>query len=80
MKKLLIIGGTGVLSSAVVDAALQRDFSVTMINRGKRKVPQSVILIKSDKNNYEYIKSQLENQTMSVIVSIFIQAIPSNTF
>lgn len=68
MKRLLIIGGTGVLSSAVVEVALQRDFSVTMINRGKRKVPQSVILIKSDKNNYEYIKSQLGSQTFDSVI------------
>lgn len=68
MKSLLIVGGTGVLSSAVVEAALQRDFSVTMINRGKRNVPQSVALIKSDKNNYEYIKSQLGSQTFDSVI------------
>ena len=68
MKRLLIIGGTGVLSSAVVETALLRGFCVTMINRGKRKVPQSVILIKSDKNNYEYIKSQLESQSFDTVI------------
>lgn len=68
MKRLLVVGGTGVLSSAVVEAALQRGFSVTMINRGKRKVPQSVILIKSDKNNYEYIKSQLGSQAYDSVI------------
>ena len=31
---ILIIGGTGVLSSAVVNVALKQGLKVTMINRG----------------------------------------------
>lgn len=68
MKKLLVVGGTGVLSSAIVETVLQRGFSVTMINRGKKKIPQSVILIQSDKNNYEYIKRQLGNQSFDSVI------------
>lgn len=34
---ILIIGGTGVLSSAVVNVALKQGLKVTMINRGRRK-------------------------------------------
>ncbi|SHH83446.1 Nucleoside-diphosphate-sugar epimerase [Fibrobacter sp. UWCM] len=36
--KLLIIGGTGILSTAVVNEAIGRGFDVTMVNRGKNKI------------------------------------------
>ena len=35
--KLLLIGGTGVLSSAVVDEAIKQKIDVTIVNRGLRK-------------------------------------------
>ena len=41
---VLIIGGTGVLSSAVTNEALRQGFKVTMINRGSRSnlIPDNV--------------------------------------
>ena len=46
--KLLLIGGTGVLSSAVVNEALSKQIDVTIVNRGKKKnvIPDNVHLIK----------------------------------
>ena len=35
--KLLIIGGSGLLSGAVMDEALRNGIEVTVINRGNRK-------------------------------------------
>ena len=50
---VLIIGGTGVLSSAVTNEALRQGFKVTMINRGSRSnlIPDNVEFLKSDKND-----------------------------
>lgn len=38
LMKLLIIGGTGVLSSAVVNEALKQNIEVTIVNRGKKRM------------------------------------------
>ena len=50
LMKLLIIGGTGVLSSAVVNEALKQNIEVSIVNRGKKKniIPDGVKLIKAD--------------------------------
>ena len=54
---VLIIGGTGVLSSAVTNEALRQGFKVTMINRGSRSnlIPDNVEFLKSDKNDLKKI-------------------------
>lgn len=65
---LLIIGGTGVLSSAVTAEALRQGIAVTMINRGKRKIPEGVELIKSDKDDLENIARQLEGRTFDAVM------------
>lgn len=50
MKSLLVIGGTGVLSTAVVQEALNQSIEVTIINRGNRmeRIPKGSILLKAD--------------------------------
>lgn len=59
---LLIIGGTGVLSSAVVAEALQNGIEVTIVNRGRsgRKVPNGVKLIIADYRDYNHVKHLLD--------------------
>lgn len=65
---LLIIGGTGVLSSAVTEEALRQGISVTMINRGNRQIPKGVELIKSDRDNLEYIARQIKGRTFDAVM------------
>ena len=67
---VLIIGGTGVLSSAVVAEALKIGLDVTMINRGNRieRIPKQAHLIKSDRNNLKYIKQKLANSHFDAVV------------
>lgn len=45
---LLMIGGTGCLSTAVTAAAMRKGIDVTMMNRGNRKIPDGVELLKCD--------------------------------
>ena len=61
---ILIIGGTGVLSSAVVNVALKQGLKVTMINRGRRKnlIPEGVDVIVADKKDTKRIQSILKNR------------------
>ncbi len=65
---ILIIGGTGVLSTAVTSAALQKGFAVTMINRGKRTIPDGVEHIKADKDDFKLIAQQLGRRTFDAVM------------
>lgn len=65
---ILIIGGTGVLSSAVTSEALKRCFTITMINRGRRNVPQNVEHIKADKNDFATIQKALQGRRFDAIM------------
>lgn len=68
MKQLLLIGGTGVLSSEVTKLALSKGMQVTMINRGNRKIADGVVLIKSDKHNYQFIQSRLQGLHFDAVI------------
>ena len=65
---VLIIGGTGVLSSAVTAEALKQGMCVTMINRGNRRIPEGVELIKSDKDDLNYIAKQLDGRMFDAVM------------
>ena len=62
-----MIGGTGVLSSAVTAEALRQGISVTMINRGSRPIPQGVELIKADMNNIDLIQNSLKGRHFDAV-------------
>lgn len=65
---LLIIGGTGVLSSAVTAEAMRRGIAVTMINRGKRRIPEGVEQIKADKDDLQTIAKSLEGRSFDAVM------------
>jgi len=51
--RVLIIGGTGVISVGIVNALLARNANVTLLNRGKTKVstPSGVEVLQADRDN-----------------------------
>lgn len=65
---ILIVGGTGVLSSAVTAEALHQGISVTMINRGRRIIPNDVELIKANKDNYSTIAQELGDRQFDAVM------------
>lgn len=65
---VLIVGGTGVLSSAVTSEALSQGISVTMINRGNNHIPDGVELIKADKNDASAIERGLDNRSFDAVI------------
>lgn len=67
MKKVLLIGGTGVLSSAVVQTAIQKGLDVTIVTRGKRKLPQGVSSIVCDKDDKGKLSQELDSHYDAVI-------------
>lgn len=72
-KKILIIGGTGVISYAVVLESLKQGYHVSCINRGKNKMqvlPNEVELLIGDYKNKEKMESLLENLHFDVVVDV----------
>ena len=65
---ILIVGGTGVLSSAVTNEAIRKGFFVTMINRGNRPIPKGVEHIKADIKNQETIEEKLYGRYFDAVM------------
>lgn len=70
--KILLIGGTGVLSSAVTAEALRQDIYVTMINRGNRPIPAGVEHIKADRNEYGKIGKVLQGRHFDAVMDYLL--------
>lgn len=70
--KILLIGGTGVLSSAVTAEALHQGIDVTMINRGNRTIPADVEHIKADKDEYEKIGKILQGRYFDAVMDFLL--------
>ena len=66
--KILLVGGTGVLSSAVTAEAMQRGIGVTMINRGTRKIPAGVEVVISNNKDYSHIKEVLGGRQFDAVI------------
>lgn len=66
--RILIVGGTGVLSAAVTAEALRQGMSVTMVNRGRRSVPNGVELIKADMNDHTTIAQKLGGKEYAAVI------------
>ena len=68
--KLLLVGGTGVLSTAITNEALKQGATVYMINRGNRKeiIPEGVILFESDINDRKKILSLLDGHSFDAVI------------
>jgi nucleoside-diphosphate-sugar epimerase len=65
---IVLVGGTGVLSSAVASEALKKGIAVTMINRGNSTIPNGVEHIKSDKDDLRGISAKLEGRKFDAIM------------
>lgn len=67
--KVLFIGGTGTISSAVSALAVKNGFDLYLLNRGNRAafLPQNAKLIIADINNETEVQKALENLTFDVV-------------
>jgi nucleoside-diphosphate-sugar epimerase len=68
--KLLIIGGSGFLSSAFVERGLAYGHEVTILTRGHRSVPfpQPVRQLVADRNDREAFRAVLAGQTFDAVI------------
>jgi len=70
--KVLLIGGTGLISTGIVKHLLTRGVEVTMFNRGEREnhFPRSVHTIKGDRNDPASL-AQCHQQKFDVVIDMF---------
>jgi len=72
LKKILILGGTGILSSEISSLAIERGYEVTMVNRGKRKDyfnAQAKLIIGDLKNEkVDALRNKLEGESFDVVI------------
>jgi len=68
--KLLIIGGTGLLSGAVRDEALKKGIEVTIVNRGRKSnaVPTGVKVITADYRDKNVMLSALHGKHFDAVI------------
>lgn len=78
-KKILLLGGTGTLSSAVLNQALTKGYSVTIMNRGSnnRNLPSCVKVVLCDFKNTTRLNDLFANCYYDVIVD-FLSRIPAD--
>lgn len=68
--KILIIGGTGVLSTDIVLRSLECGYNVSVLNRGHHvsEIPEGVRIIKADIRNVEDVSRKIGEECFDVIV------------
>ncbi|WP_419818809.1 NAD-dependent epimerase/dehydratase family protein [Glaciibacter flavus] len=68
--RVLVLGGTGVISAAFVAEAVRRGSDVTVLNRGRaslRPVPDGVRSVRADLRDVEGVRSALDGEDYDVI-------------
>ncbi|HTL27959.1 MAG TPA: NAD-dependent epimerase/dehydratase family protein [Tepidisphaeraceae bacterium] len=70
--RVLIVGGTGLISRGIVKHLLARNAEVTMFNRGEREntLPPSVKAIHGDRNDPASFEGQLRDQRFDVVIDM----------
>ena len=68
--KLLVIGGTGLLSGAVVSEAIRNKWDVTIVIRGSKisLVPKEVNIIQADYRNRPFMETALKGKHYDAVV------------
>ena len=76
--KALFIGGTGLISSAVSELAVQQGWELTLLNRGNRGqwVPEGAEVIACDVRDYASMEKALKGRTFDVVAN-FIGFVPA---
>lgn len=69
MKKVLFIGGTGTISSGIVDKLIEsNDWEIYLLNRGNRNIFEGKVhQIIADINNVDEVKNKLKGLTFDVV-------------
>ncbi len=70
--RVLIIGGTGLISVGIVKHLLERGADVTMFNRGKREsaFPQTIRQITGDRNEFDVFERRFASDRYDVVIDM----------
>ncbi|MFP4163059.1 MAG: NAD-dependent epimerase/dehydratase family protein [Chitinispirillaceae bacterium] len=66
--RILIIGGTGNISSEVTDLLLKTNHSLTLVSSGKRPVPHGCRHIRADRFNSHEFENALRDENPDVVI------------
>ena len=68
--KILIIGGTGVLSTDILQTSIGRGFDVSVLNRGNHnsQIPKEATIYKADIRKINEVDALLHGQSFDVII------------
>jgi nucleoside-diphosphate-sugar epimerase len=69
--KILLIGGTGNISSEVASLLHNQGHSITVINTGTRPVPPQYKHIKADRTDSQQFKVSLSNASFDIVIDFF---------
>lgn len=78
-KTVLLLGGTGTLSAAVLRQALSKGYKITIMNRGSNNnnVPSGVEVVIGNFENVTDIQSKFANREFDIVVD-FLSRVPSD--
>jgi nucleoside-diphosphate-sugar epimerase len=70
--RVLIIGGTGLISVGIVKHLLARGADITMFNRGKREntLPDSISQITGDRNEFDLFERRFSHDHFDVVIDM----------
>ena len=72
--RVLIVGGTGLISAGIVKSLLARGADVTLYNRGQREssspLPPQVARIQGDRNQFSAFESQLKGLRFDAVIDM----------
>src|SRR5579871_351633 len=72
MTKILIVGGTGLISTSITRQLLERGDHVTLFNRGRTesRVPAGEHVIHGDRKDYAAFENRMAGETWDAVVDM----------
>ena len=69
---VLLLGGTGLISTGIVKHLLKRNVKLTLFNRGKRenRLPDGIETIQGDRNEFEPFEREMKVRKFDVVVDM----------
>lgn len=70
--KILILGGTGVISREIVKQGLEKGYDITIFNRGKKGIefPEQVKVISGDRNDIEDFRFKMNDIKVDTVIDM----------
>ncbi len=70
--RVLVLGGTGVISREIVKLLLEKQHSVSVYNRGSRHMPfsEDIRVIKGDRSDREGFESQMRSESFDAVIDM----------